>query len=343
MRKILLCVAAMFAVVGCSKSDVVGEGEPKEDVVEVNFNVKVNGHSTKGSGEKFGINADDNTLCTLDLFVFRTEEGQDDYGVLEFYKRLTAGECIGEINISSELTVGKKKVVAIGNSKLMNWSNLTNLTEMGKLVASLQSESAKNYTMCKIQDYTVNKSETINFALERLISRVVVTGIRTKFEGTPYEGCGLNDVKIFLMNVQGKKYFLNRDAVNLQVLNNGRLVLDDVNLCAMYGILYESLATNIYDSGYNNKHYFYCYSNPITTEDETNKFTRLVIQGTINGITYYYPIVLKNLQENCSYSCDVTIMKPGSTDPSEDVSAISLNSVITVSNWQTGTPYSVVF
>jgi hypothetical protein len=36
-------------------------------------------------------------------------------------------------------------------------------------------------------------------------------------------------------------------------------------------------------------------------------------------------------------------MKPGSTDPSEDVSAISLNSVITVSNWQTGTPYSVVF
>ena len=74
MRKILLCVAAMFAVVGCSKSDVVGEGEPKEDVVEVNFNVMVNGHSTKGSGEKFGINADDNTLCTLDLFVFRTEE-----------------------------------------------------------------------------------------------------------------------------------------------------------------------------------------------------------------------------------------------------------------------------
>ena len=103
--------------------------------------------------------------------------------------------------------------------------------------------------------------------------------------------------------------------------------------CTMSGMLYDQLAASIDDAGYSNAHYFYCYENNRTEENDQNRFTRLVIEADLNGTTYYYPIAIKELERNCCYSIDVKIQRPGSLDPDKDVEIGTLSLDLEVLGW----------
>lgn len=343
MKKILFGVMLAFAAVGCSKNqDLVGESI-NEELVDVTLSMSVDNPQTKGSGANFGVNSDDNTLNTMDLFVFRTKEGSDDYGALEYYKRFSADECSTSFNFLLKLTTGPKTIVSIGNSHRSSWPNITRLDALKAEISSLQNEQFKNFTMTGVLDLNVNGNTTVQYNISRLVSRIVVANISTKFEGTPYEGYPFKNVKMYLINVQGQKYFVTNSGQNLKVLNYGRVVDTDINGCAIAGMLYDNAGVDITDSGYSTKHYFYCYQNDVTQENDNNKFTKLVIEGEINGVTYYYPIPLKELERNNSYSYDITILKPGSLDPAKDVTNAQISTVCMVSNWNEKPLYKVEF
>ena len=70
---------------------------------------------------------------------------------------------------------------------------------------------------------------------------------------------------------------------------------------------------------------FYVYPNPVGSDTRSGiwdapKSSRIVIEATIGGTTYYYTISLPSMSRNRSYVAeDVVIRRPGSIDPEEEV------------------------
>jgi hypothetical protein len=50
-------------------------------------------------------------------------------------------------------------------------------------------------------------------------------------------------------------------------------------------------------------------------------------------MTYYYPIVFKSVIRNNCYSVDITIKRPGSLDPGTDIYKGSMDTTISIVDW----------
>ena len=337
MKRLLMIAAIAVLACSCGKENALEE-MPQESVVYITLK---NDNSVKASGAGHGVQADDNNINTLEVFVFRAEQGKDDYGMLDVYKKFSGRELSSLSNLEVKTTTGNKIIYAVANSHKENWSGITTLGEFEKQTASLMNEDVRDFVMVGCKEEALQLASSVSIAVRRLVARIQVNSIETDFEDTPYEGCSLTDVKAYLINVQGMKYFYDGSGTDLKLLNSKKYVGADVSGALMDNVLYEDIAAIVDDSGYAVPHYFYCYENNLGTETESERFTRLVIEAGLNGRRYYYPIAIKNLERNCCYSVDVKIRRPGSLDPDVDVVLGTMELALDVLGWNT-LPGSVV-
>ena len=302
---------------------------------------------TKATGTIHGVQEDDNNVSTLEVFVFKNEGA--DAGVLDAYKKLAAEELSSLANIQVQTTKGSKVIYAVANSHKDNWTGVNTLQQFKSVLSSLQKENLKSFTMVGSATSVVKEATSVNIDISRLVARIHLTGIKTNFEGTPYAGATLKNVKAYLINVIGDIHYADgTPATTPLVLNANRFNSGNVSGCAMTGMLYDEIAQEIGDSGYKTAHYFYCYENMLTDESDDNKFTRLVIQADLNGTTYYYPININRagygysstnghvgIKRNTSYSVDVTITRPGSLNPDSNLEFGAVTAKVNVMNWET--------
>ena len=121
-------------------------------------------------------------------------------------------------------------------------------------------------------------------------------------------------------------------------------------------MLYESVASSIGDSGEEDDHYFYCYENLTSQETATEKYTRLILEGKINGVKYYYPVDINQVgygyqegnghygvKRNTSYSFDFTISGPGALTPDDKLVSYTVTVNTSVAGWSGASDYSVSF
>ncbi len=302
---------------------------------------------TKATGSLHGVQADDNYVHSLEIFIFK-DEGPDA-GVLDTYKKLAGAELGSLENIQVQTTTGKKIIYAVANSHIEEWTGVNRLEQFQSVLASLEKEDLKSFTMVGSTRSLLGAASSVNIDVVRLVARVHLSGIKTDFEGTPYEGAVLKNVKAYLINVTGNVCYANGAVQeNSRELNSGELNSDDVKACIMDGMLYDYVADEIGDSGYNSSHYFYCYENLILEENDDQRFTRLVIQADLNGTTYYYPININRdgygytsanghagVRRNTSYSIDVTITRPGTLDPDISLDFGEVTAKLSVLDWAT--------
>ena len=105
--------------------------------------------------------------------------------------------------------------------------------------------------------------------------------------------------------------------------------------------LCDTLGTLTADVPHTTKHYFYAYEN--NTEYEGN-MTRLVIEAQFQGgKTYYYPINIKGMTANNTYSYNVVIRRPGSDDPDTPITFEDATISIDIVNWEPNGPDEVCF
>ena len=334
MKKRLFMVAMAAAVAcSCAKESVVEKvEEPVESTVYISLK---NGNETRATGAGHGVQADDNNIKTLEIFIFRVNEGGDDNGMLDGYRKFTGNELASLSNLEVKTTTGRKMIYAVANSHKENWAGLMTRTLFEQQVADLFNDDVKDFVMVGSKEETLQLASSVSFTIRRMVARVQVNSVVTAFEGTPYQGSTLKDVKAYLTNVQGAKYLFDGSGKDLKVLNYKKYVAGDMQGCTMPGMLYDELAASIDDTGHRDAHYFYCYSNGILEETDTDRFTRLVIEGELNGTTYYYPIAIKGLERNCCYSIDVKIQRPGSLDPDKDVEIGAMDLTLEVLGWNT--------
>lgn len=332
MKRLSFVMAAVALVCSCSKGDLeTGAEDLQESVLYVSL---AEDSETRATGPAHGVAADDGNIKTLEIFVFRVNEGKPDDGVLDGYRKFTAEELVTLTNLEVHTTTGDKMIYAVANSHRANWKGINTRALFEEQTALLREDDLKNFIMVGSTREQLQLATSVSLTIKRLVSRVQVSSIKTAFAGGPYEGLELTEVKAYLLNVQSLKYLYNGLGDNLKVYNKGAYKAEDAGECAMQGMLYDNLGVNISDSGYSIPHYFYCYENGFTAESADNKFTKVVIEGKLNGITYYYPIVLKNLERNCCYSIDITIKRPGSTDPDKELEKGTILASISVQDWQ---------
>ena len=341
MRRILFVMAAVALVCSCSKGDLEMEtGDLQESVLYVSLTEEA---GTKATGAGHGMPADDGNIQTLEIFVFRVNAGMPDDGVLDGYRKFTASELGSLTNLEVQTTTGNKMIYAVANSHRANWKGVNTRALFEQQTALLAEDDLKNFIMIGGTQEQLQLATTVSFSIKRLVTRVQVSSIRTAFASGPYEGLSLTEVKAYLLNAQASKYLYNGTGDNLKVYNQGAYKADDAGACTMPGMIYDNLGADIQDAGYSTQHYIYCYANGFTEETAENRFTRLVIEGKLNGITYYYPIVLEELERNCCYSLDVTIKRPGSTDPDSEVEKGTILATLTVQDWKVLPETSVEF
>lgn len=331
--KMLMVMAAFAMLCSCSKEDVTENVvEMQESVVYINLSRET---GTKATGSGHGVQADDNNIQSLEIFIFRINEGQPDDGVLDGYRKFTAAEIGNLTNLEVVSTTGKKIIYAVANSHRTNWKDINSRALFEQQTALLQQDDVRNFIMTGSTEAELQLASTVAFPIKRLVSRIQVSSIKTAFVGTPYEGMSLTGVKAYLTNVQAEKLICNGKGDNTKVLSPNGYVQADAQGCTMAGMIYDDLGADIADAGYSTPHYFYCYENTLAQEDDTKKFTRVIIEGKLNGVTYYYPIAIEGIERNCCYSVDVTIKRPGSLTPDSDVEIGTLLANVTVMDWNT--------
>jgi hypothetical protein len=202
-----------------------------------------------------------------------------------------------------------------------------------RVVENAIVQNVKNFIMIGGTEAQLQLASTVSFTIRRLVARIKVNSIKTAFAGGPYEGMPLTDLKAYLINVQASKFIYNGAGDNFSILNNGKYIEEDSRGCAMQGLIADVISAPVYDDGYSVPHYFYCYENALESETGGNKFTRIVLEGKLDGTTYYYPIPIKGISRNSCYSIDVTIKRPGSLDPNKDVEKGTLLATMTVLDW----------
>lgn len=328
----ILAMVGVMLLVSCAKEDVVEVVEPlQESVVYINLK---NNLISKAAGAGHGVQEDDNTINVLEIFIFRVNEGKDDNGVLDGYRKFTAQELGDLTSLEVQTTTGKKMIYAVANSHKANWQGVSSRELFEQNTALLANDDLKDFIMVGGKEAELGLASTVAFSIQRLVSRIQIVSLKTAFAGGPYDGMSLQGVKAYLTNVQGEKYIFNGEGNNLKVLNSKKYVETDAAACRMDGMLYDVLGTDITDSGYITAHNFYCFANDIAEEKEENKFTRIVIEGILNGVTYFYPIAIPELKRNCCYSLDITIKRPGSLNPDSDVEKGTLLASVNVLDWE---------
>lgn len=332
MQRILLIITAALMVCSCSKSNLNVETEPlQESVLYVNLRAD---EQTKASGDGHGIQNDDNHIQTLEIFVFRINPGAQDDGVLDGYRKFAAAE-LGDLSkLEVQTTTGEKMIYAVANSHRANWKGINTRAIFEQQTSVLGDENLKNFIMVGGVQEELKIASTVSFTIKRLVARVKVNSIKTAFKDGPYEGMELKGVKAYLLNAQAEKMICNGQGDNLKVYNMGEYKAEDADACVMDGLIYDNLQSDISDAGYTAPHYFYSYENSFVEETDANRFTRIVIEGELNGTVYYYPVVLEELKRNCCYSVDITIKRPGSLDPDSDVEKGTLLATISVKDWE---------
>ena len=351
--KMLLVALVGTVAVSCEK-DIATE-QLQESKLLVNI-VPEYSAGTKASGAGHGVQAEDNTVNLLELFVFRAEG--DDAGMLDAYKSYSGSELASLSNLELKTTTGKKHIYAVANShRSDNWKGVKTLNDFKAQVASLQLEDAKNFTMVGNVDAQLQTTTSVSFSISRLVSRIQLASVKTDFAGTPWAGSTLQNVKFYIINVAGDKlYHDGSNQPTPTILNSKKLVEADCSASTMTGLMKDDIKVNISDDGYNTVHSFYCYENVIAAETDASRFTKLVIQGDLNGTTYYYPISINRegfgyessvghmgVKRNNAYTLNVTILRPGSLDPDQPVVHSALKTTLNVVNWSTVPTVNVVF
>lgn len=246
--------------------------------------------------------AEKTTPSTLDLFFF------EDGGLmkLDSYERIEKWDGFPIIGTSR---TGGRRLVAVANygDNRFSWSDILSYEGLGEKTMELMEEKPSLPVMSGETLTLAGRDRGCEMELSPLMARIRVNSLSADFHGRPYEGKPLEDVKVFLMNVHDRCRILSRASEASWANFRERIYEDSIIYCDSGISINASVAFPGID--------LYCYPNDISEETPETPFTRLVIEGTIEGKTYYYPINIPRLEGGKEYAYDITITRKGTSDP----------------------------
>ncbi len=347
---ILLGVAA---AVSCQNQELLPQELSMREEAIMTVNLSGFGQETKSTTAPTAQN--DAKLNNLAIFVFRADNSTKDLDA-----SLLVTSDVQKTGNTIKTTTGKKHVYAVANYHETDWSGVKAESDFLALCSDLKYENNGSFTMTG-RDTTFTPvstgQNTLTINMKRLVARICVDKLSIDFSNTSYANEKLNDVKVYVTNVVGKARFSDgfTQPETPKIYNSKKYVEADNSGTALSGAFYDTVGSISSGSGHTTKHYFIAYQNNVAQESDNVRFTRLVIEGKLNGHLYYWPIDINRgafkgegsttdgVLANSTYSYTVCITRPGSDSPDIPVSTAQCSISLNILDWNTNNTVNTEF
>ena len=293
-------------------------------------------HSHKSASYPITISSAEGSA--LDIFTFRDDRLRrlDSYQRIEEFSGNTA---------YVESTSGNRIFFFCLSAKRnrYEWAEMNSYFSLGKVRFDLENETRECLTQtgeCRITTGE-NGKET---SLKPLAASVGIKCISCDFSGTPYAGKDMTDVRAYLTNVNATYGLLDSVASSPErIVNQGMLNDNDLKAFRESDIIYSELAGRLGTSTIRPGKTFLCYPNQGEENSIGCPCTRLVIEGKIDGLTYYWPISIKGIERGCRYNYDILIRRKGTSDPDIPINLEECEIQFDIKPWNEKEEYGVRF
>lgn len=287
----------------------------------------------------------DERMDIIDIFAF----DDDSLMHLDSYQHL---ENPGNGRISLRSQNGCKTVFACANSPrgIYDWADINTPASLDKVTVDLRKERRESPFMTGQTEIEAGKEGHILF--RKMVSEIYVRSIRCDFSGKSYSKERIRDVKVYLTNVNAEcSMTADGEILPTCIINNGEADPEDISAFTEPDIIYMSLEEDIGSRPYDTGIRLLCYPNAGKVHTPGTPFTRLVIEGRIEGETYWWPIEINRdgktnetgIYRNRQYIFDLTIKRKGSSGPDKVIEKEDVEISMQIRQWDQKEEYRVSF
>ena len=309
---------------GCSKKDALMNDGNRTDRGDI-MRIRVKGKAGGPAGH----------IARADIFVFNS----DSLGRLDCYQKL---EDIDEGEVSVGSTSGKKKIFVCCNlcmdeEDVMNISTVRDLEECCCMLEDVRRETP---VMMGSLETETGAGRYGTLTLKPMVSTIVLNTIRCRFDGTPYEGEPITDARVYLTNVNAECNLSESDQSVRRFINMGMLNPDDMEGFKEPDLIVQDVEYEIGEEKLHTGITLMCFHNYCKEESPGSPFTRLVVEGKIQGEKYYWPLTVnrtadgEGVRNNTRHVFDLTIRRKGSLTPDEDIFIENSETILEVEQWK---------
>ena len=282
----------------------------------------------------------------VDILVFRNDATQ----YMECWQRVHVSE---EDEVAIASMNGEKTVMACCGMEDEDWMWISSLSSLSDAWSDLENESKDSPVMSGSCSFSAGStlSERPLLTLRRLSSEIELRSLKCDFKGRPYEGEKLSDVHVYLTNVNASCRIWNDTGQASRIINQGRLVMEDVSRFSDPGLILQHIDGEVGADGANTDICLRCYPNKPREEGLGSPFTRLVIQGVLDGEVWYWPIDInregdssdEGISGNCRYIYDIVLTRKGSADPDTAIKTGTASIAMEVKRWEDKEDYTITY
>ena len=285
----------------------------------------------------------------MDMLVFV----DDKIKYLECWQRVQMSET-GEVSIAS--MNGPKIMMAcsgIEGKGHEDWMWVSSIESLQDAWTELEDETSDMPVLSGSCSFRAggNDREQPRLTLRRVSSEVFLRSLKCDFKGRAYEGEKLSDIQVYLTNVNASCRIWDDLGTASRIINQGRLVMEDIARFKDQSLIWQSIEGNVCEKGINPDIRLRCYPNTASKEGPGTPFTRLVIQGVLDGDTWYWPIDINQdngssqpgIGSNCIYAFDIVLTRKGSADPDTAIKTGTASITMEVKQWEEKEDYTVGF
>jgi len=268
---------------------------------------------------------------TLDIFVYDTFGS----GPLDSYEHLdlNGGENSGPLPELLEISSssGQKNVVVVANMKTSNLSykEITSYGQFKLMLSSLYDECASYPVLAGECRLKAGPDTSHDITLLPICSRIQIRNFEVDFSDRPYADRTLENVKAYIVNANASCGFLSCEPA---------VATDFINFRGLDQSCLSSMKSPelLYHQGSELRGcQLFCY--PCTEGPGGNEYpTMLVIEGTIEGNKYYYPLLVGDgiVRRANDYVFDIKITRLGALSADEPIRNEDIDVQLNIIKWK---------
>ncbi|MGN0190418.1 MAG: hypothetical protein ACI39U_02060 [Candidatus Cryptobacteroides sp.] len=250
---------------------------------------------------------------------------------------------------------GDRKIVLLCNleDSFPSWQDMLSLPALQRVSVRLEDESLQRPVLSGCA--SVRAGETATVMVRPLSARIRLREICSDFRDTAYAFEEIGSVRVYLSNVNADSGLLpfqdsgsGAGGPGRRYINIGGFSAEDCAAFRDRRLIYAELDGSVGMDPVKTDLEFLCYANPNTEEAFGCPLTRLVVEGSIAGKTWYWPIDLCRLVDGGikageNYDLRLTIRRTGTDDPDTPVSLGDGEIKMEVEQWNEKESYPVLF
>ncbi len=278
----------------------------------------------------------------LDIYSYTSDKGQ----------RLSTFQSIENPKTTEDiiLKTGRQRIVAIANLEGgVPIEFCSSISSLNKYTIDFCNEDPEVPVM--IADTTLNileDSEPMKLRFRPLLCRIRVEEIKRNFKGRPYADSPIENIRIYLTNVLKEQTLIRTEQYKNQGYINYRGLSErDMKELEDPSVIYRDDVGTLTERAIQPKGVFYCYPNPVVSESTSEAMTRLVIEGLIDGTTYYYPINIFRdgyiMEADTDYVFDITICSLGNLDPDTAANPLQISINSSIEKWKENDEKDIIY